>query len=162
MLAALLLAELLADLNRVLEETTSPELYATMAALRIEKDGRHVEYALAGHHPIVCLRADGGVDSWKGSGMPLGLMSGTQYETQRAELRHGDTLLIYTDGFNETADADDEELGHDALIDAVRGTPAAPLESMRDALFRVASEHGGQDDDRTLLLVRAIGDEETA
>src|SRR5262245_49134303 len=43
------LGELMMSVNRVLEQTTSPEMFSTFAALRIESAGNSVEYALTGH-----------------------------------------------------------------------------------------------------------------
>ena len=148
------LSELLGDLNEVLEGTTSPELYATLACLRIDPAGR-VEYALAGHHHIAHYRAS--ASEWQRLGhqnFPLGLLDGRTYSTDTVAPEPGDLLAVYTDGLNETTDASDAELGHEAIERTVADLAARPLGEIRQAVFDLVEKHGEQSDDRTLLLVR--------
>jgi hypothetical protein len=151
------LSSLLAELNDVLEATTSPELYATLAALRIDRSGR-LEYALAGHHHLARWRVGAAALERLGQRtFPLGLFRGRSYETGSIDLARGDLLVVYTDGLNETADADDRELGHDPIERAVLALATRPLDEIRRAVFGVVERHGAQEDDRTLLLVRFGG-----
>ena len=109
------LSELLGDLNEVLEGTTSPELYATLACLRIDPAGR-VEYALEGHHHIAHYRASASeLQRLDHRNFPLGLLDGRTYSTDTVAPEPGDLLAVYTDGLNETTDASDAELGHEAI-----------------------------------------------
>lgn len=148
------LATLLGDLNDVLEATTSAELYATLAGLRIDRAGR-AEYALAGHSAIVHHRAATGETRRLGDrSFPLGMFAGQRYRTRTVELVAGDLLAVYTDGLNETADAADVELGHEAIERTVAALAGGPLAEIRRAVFDLVEAHGLQNDDRSLLLVR--------
>ncbi len=148
------LSGLLRDLNEVLESTTSPELYLTLVGLRIDRPGR-VEYALAGHHHITHYRASASEPRRLGGrSFPLGMFDGRTYGTETAALEPGDLLAVYTDGLNETTDASDEELGHEAIERTVTALAARPLPEIRQAVFDLVEQHGEQTDDRTLLLVR--------
>jgi serine phosphatase RsbU (regulator of sigma subunit) len=69
-------------------------------------------------------------------------------------LEPGDLLVVYTDGLNETTDASDEELGHEAIERTVTALAARPLPEIRQAVFDLVEQHGEQTDDRRLLLVR--------
>jgi sigma-B regulation protein RsbU (phosphoserine phosphatase) len=148
------LARLAGELNDVLEGTTSPELYATLAAVRIHGSGQ-VEYALAGHHHIAhCRPAPARVERLGHRTFPLGLFRGRTYEVHSTALEPGDLLAIYTDGLPETADGDEQELGHEPIERTLAAMVSRPLPEIRDALFDLVSRHGAQADDRTLLLVR--------
>lgn len=148
------LADLLADLNAVLDDTTSPELYATLAVVRVAPARDRLHYAVAGHHPILLLRADGTVERLGDRGFPLGLMSGSRYDVGETAARPGDLLALYTDGLHETADAADVELGHEAIEGALRGQAPRPLAEIVEAVMALVAGHGPQLDDRTLLLAR--------
>ena len=156
------LEPLLADLHEVLEATTSTEMYATCAALRIDREGRNAECALAGHHQVVRVRANGGIERIGESNPPLGLFGTGSYATERFELSPGDLLALYTDGLNETrrgkaiarAGDDPEELGHARIESFLAQNVAAPLEELQRGLFELVESFGSHDDDRTLLLVR--------
>jgi len=148
------LAALLRDLNDVLEGTTSAELYATLVGMRIHRTGR-LEYALAGHSAILHHRAaDAQLARLGGRSLPLGLFAGKDYRTDTVQLGSGDLLAVYTDGLNETADASDAELGHDAIERVLAEGANHPLEETLRAVFERAEAHGKQTDDRTLLLIR--------
>ncbi len=148
------LSELLEDVNEVLEATTSRELYATLACLRIDPAGR-VEYALAGHHHIAHYRALASeVRRLDHRNFPLGLLDGRTYSTDTVAPEPGDLLAVYTDGLNETTNASDTELGHEAIEQTVADLAARPLGEIHQAVFDLVETHGEQSDDRTLLLVR--------
>ncbi len=148
------LSELLGDLNEVLTGTTHPGLYATLACLRIDPAGR-VEYALAGHHHIAHYRALASEVRRLGHrNFPLGLLDGRTYSTDTVAPEPGDLLAVYTDGLNETTNASDTELGHEAIEQTVADLAARPLGEIHQAVFDLVETHGEQSDDRTLLLVR--------
>lgn len=150
------LSELLGNLNEVLENTTSSELYATLACLRVERNGR-VEYALAGHHHIAHYRASTSeLRRLAHRNFPLGLLDGRTYGTATVTPEPGDLLAVYTDGLNETSDAFGAELGHQAIERTVTALAGLPLGEIRRDVFDLAERHGEQSDDRTLLLVRFL------
>ena len=64
-------------------------------------DGR-VRYCNAGHPPPSLLRADGGVESLEGSGLPLGIEEDGRHEEREVEIGLGDVLFAATDGLLET------------------------------------------------------------
>ena len=149
------LDELAGSLNDVIEATTSAALYATVAAVRIEPESGSGRYLLAGHHPILCLRAASGLIERLGDrAMPLGMMAGTTYQARPFQVAPGDLLAIYTDGLNETADDAERELGHEAIEQCLKRHADRSLEEIQQALFGLAENHGPQVDDRSLLLVR--------
>ncbi len=142
-------------LNDVLESTTTPEMYATLAALRLTQGGSELEYLLAGHHHVVVRRAARGVIERLGkAARPVGLIAGTEYVADRAQLAPGDLIAIYTDGVNETMDASDEELGHEPIERVLLQRSGEPLAELQQAIFAAADAHGPQVDDRSLVLLR--------
>ena len=68
----------------------------------------------------------------------------------------GDLLAVLTDGFMETMDRGDVELGLEPLERALGAHGALPLPELFERLLAVALEHGEQQDDRTLLLLRVL------
>ena len=59
-------------------------------------------YVNAGHNPPLLIRADGTVETLNEGGMVLGLFDSVPYAEGTAELRRGDTLLVFSDGVTET------------------------------------------------------------
>ena len=148
------LGAVLADLNDVLVDLTRPHTFATAAMLSIVSPGK-VEFALAGHPPILWLRsADGSVCRLADGGMALGIRAGERYHVGRVELAPGDVLAVLTDGFTETMDRQDRELGLSPIEATLAEHRASPLPELYERLLALARAHGPQQDDRTLLLVR--------
>ena len=149
-------AAVLADLNDVLYDLTRPNTFATAAILDLETES-HLAYALAGHPPILHLRrADGTVARLAQGGMALGIQAGERYPVGHADVRPGDLLVVLTDGFTETMDRQDRELGMAPFEAALVAHAGEPLPVLFDRLLDVARAHGPQQDDRTLLLVRIL------
>jgi sigma-B regulation protein RsbU (phosphoserine phosphatase) len=143
----------LARLNDVLDQTTSPEMYATVALMRFHHDASELEYVSAGHHPMLLLRGRS-LERLSTAHRPVGLFSGQRYESRRLRLAPGDLLAVYTDGLNEVEDPAGAALGHAAVERAIASRAGEALASIRDAVFDAARMHGAQTDDQTVLLVR--------
>jgi sigma-B regulation protein RsbU (phosphoserine phosphatase) len=148
------LGAVLADLNDVLAELTRPNTFATAAVLAFAS-GTRLAYALAGHPPILHWRStDRSVVRLGEGGMALGILPGERYVEAQVDVSPGDLLAVLTDGFPETMDRKDRELGLEPIETALAAHAGAPLPEILDRLLGVARDHGPQQDDRTLLLVR--------
>jgi sigma-B regulation protein RsbU (phosphoserine phosphatase) len=148
------LAELVGRANRIFAEATSAAAYATLATLRLHRDGR-AEIANAGHpRPLLADRR--GVRPVEGAGLPLGMFCDAKFVGHELRLAPGQTLLLYTDGWTE-ADREGEEYGIGRAAAAFRRGASLPLPELlaacRDDVDRFL---GGspRSDDLTLLAVR--------
>ncbi|MCC6678407.1 MAG: serine/threonine-protein phosphatase [Phycisphaerales bacterium] len=145
---------LLTDLNVVLAELTRPEMFATMAIIRVGPDGRG-EYGLAGHLPIYHYRAaTGEVTELPNEHLPLGVEAEEVFCSGEVLVAPGDTLVVFTDGLMEVRNAAGRELGLAAIREVVRSRGGGTLEELRDAILGIARGHGAQADDQSVLLVR--------
>jgi sigma-B regulation protein RsbU (phosphoserine phosphatase) len=148
------LPELFKRANELFAEATSSVSYATLAALRLNGEGRY-SIANAGHpRPLL---ADGrGVRPIEGGGLPLGLFCDSTYAERELRLQPGQTLLLYTDGWTEGA-KDDREFGIGRAAAALRRNAGLPLPELLAACraeldrFLDGSSRG---DDLTLVGVR--------
>lgn len=158
------LGALVDDLNSVLSDLTQPHMFATLACVRCTARASpavqiEVEYALAGHLPILIIRADGGVEELHNQALPLGVVPGERCASGRTTLAHGDLLAMYTDGLNESRDQNGRELGlpavRDIIVRAATGAGAsAPLRTIHDAVLAAVRARAAQTDDQSLVLIR--------
>jgi sigma-B regulation protein RsbU (phosphoserine phosphatase) len=89
--------------------------------------------------------------------VPVGLVLHANWSEATANLARGDLLCVYTDGFTEATNADDEEFGLARMEKALTSRLSQPAREISDALYgEVAAFAGGvpQYDDQTLLIVR--------
>ena len=143
-----------ASVSDVLEQLTPSDVFVTGVFLRLDASGARAEAVLAGHHPMVVVRADGAVELVDNESLPMGVIDGESYVLRTVDLAPGDLLAVYTDGFDETADRANVQLGHDAVRQCLAEGARGPLRGAAEALFELAATHGPQQDDRSLLLLR--------
>src|SRR6185295_5614285 len=116
-----------------------------------------VEYALAGHPPILHYRESSrDIARLAMDQFPLGLMPGGCYSSQRVAYSPRDVFLMLTDGISEVPDANDDEFGLDRLEELLRQHAAQPLPQLWESIMGDVRRHGAQQDDQTLLLLRIL------
>ena len=103
-------AEVCAHLNKLILGDLETELYFTMAIATIEPSTGEVTLAQAGHpHPMI-LRNDGTTEAVGGSGLPIGLIDGAQYDQVTlhvpARRSEGAAIAPIYDGGGEEFDDD--------------------------------------------------------
>jgi serine phosphatase RsbU (regulator of sigma subunit) len=147
------ISSFLDDLNTVLYPLKSSAMYVTAACVRGKADGV-IEYAVAGHLPILCVRADGAIDEITTPQVPVGMFENYAFGSASFQLARGELLALLTDGLVEVFDAADHELGLDAIKSLLASNGRRPLNEISDAIVAKARAHGAQLDDQTLLLIR--------
>ena len=99
--------------SRVFCESTLPTQYATLVCGRADSDGS-VEICNAGHLPPLLLQ-NGELSRLEATGLPLGIFCTESFRVTKMQMKKGDTLLLYTDGFSETNGSDGSEFRIDRL-----------------------------------------------
>lgn len=134
-------AELLTELNVRLARDSRFGIFTTL--LYLVADGREqvIEYASAGHHPILRRRsATGEIDSLPGErGMPLGLFDHAEFPLNRLVLEKGDVLYLYTDGITEARNSKGEEFKLEGLMHSLEA-PCANAQTYAEQVFRDLSQ----------------------
>jgi serine phosphatase RsbU (regulator of sigma subunit) len=151
------LGEILQDVNRVLADLTDPTMFATLSCLRIRtrEGGADIEYALAGHLPILHIMAlGGGIRELPNESLPLGIEPTERYVSGHTQAATGDVLVLMTDGLMEVQGRDGHELGSKPLFGIVGECAGSELQEMHRRIMARVDGHGAQLDDQTLALVR--------
>jgi serine phosphatase RsbU (regulator of sigma subunit) len=142
------------DLNRVLFQVKGDGMFATIAALRFHGDGA-VEVAVAGHLPVLRVRAGSGeVEVLPNEQLPLGILEDTSFWSRTVIGDSGDLFVLLTDGLTEVENEKGEELGWERIRDIAVERRSRPLGEIHDEIIRLVTSHGRQEDDQTLALIR--------
>jgi serine phosphatase RsbU (regulator of sigma subunit) len=145
---------LLESADRVLPSVKGPDMYATLALLYFD-GSTHAEYASAGHVPILHYRHRTSDTVWLSmEQFPLGLIPGSRYQSQCVSYSPRDVFLILTDGITEVVNETDEEFGLARLELLLRQHAAQPLSRIWELIMSEVRQHGAQQDDQSLLLLR--------
>jgi sigma-B regulation protein RsbU (phosphoserine phosphatase) len=150
------LRNLVSDLNRLLPQVKSPGMFATLAALRFD-GSKDVEYVSAGHVPLLHFRKKSNdVIRHYAQQFPLGLLACDAPFSRSIRFEPGDIFLLPTDGAVETGEERDLEIGLKILARTLRQFHQDPLAEILEMLKDEIRRHGPENDDRTLLLLRAL------
>jgi Stage II sporulation protein E (SpoIIE) len=148
-------AELLRDLNDVLQPVTAPANYLTFAY--VGGAGEDVNFALAGHLPILHYRKQGKtIAELSDSNLPIGMFKDQTFAISKISLQPGDLLALITDGFTEVFDKQDKEIGLEDFKSALAACAEKPLPQIYQELRARTLSFGRQTDDQTMLLIRRL------
>ncbi len=154
-------AEICARASRLLYERTPAAKYATCFFAVLDLARHRLTYVNAGHNPALVVPGDGGPAAWLSSnGPPIGILPAATYAEGTVDLAVGDTVVMYTDGFTEAEDPDEEEYGTERLRAVVEASRRASLAELAAAVAVDLDAHVRGvpfADDRTLVLLRRVG-----
>ncbi len=152
------LGAMLRSLNHfVVENLASSTFFFTMAAVRLDRSCRSLQFAGAGHPPAMIIRRGESPRLLESRSGILGLFEDAvdTESTIESAVESGDRVLIYTDGLTENFNLQREMLGVEGLSEIVRNAADLPLPDMkRKILDRVAAWRcGPATDDVSVVLV---------
>jgi sigma-B regulation protein RsbU (phosphoserine phosphatase) len=114
-------------------------------------------YCNAGHNPPFLLRANGKTEFLRNGGPVLGPTPDATYTRGYVQLGTGDLLCMYTDGIIEAHDKQDREFSTERLVRVVKANRAKSAQEIgQEVLSRVAKWGRADEDDRTIVIVKAI------
>ena len=156
------LAHILKGINGHLHHACKRKVFVTLAAIVVDPAGGPVEYARAGHNPIIWRRTRRGETLMvKPGGLGLGLAGSEQFSRclriDRLEVEPGDAVILYSDGVTEAVNATLDQFGEDRLIRSVEQTDGLNAEETRAAILSDLAAFTGTTparDDVTLVALR--------
>lgn len=155
-------AQILHHLNHVMHtDLENSSRFVTLFYGEYNPVNRTLAYSNAAHNPPLLWRAaTNTVVRLDTVGMLLGLDIDTSYYEEKTQLHPGDTILYYTDGVTDAANATGERFDEDNLINALkwacRNCPSAEaiLDYLLDMLHRFVGRDRRTDDDVTVVVMR--------
>lgn len=148
--------EVLRRVNFVLHGIANANQFMTMFCAILDGRRMQIEYASAGHPPVLLMRS-GDAEKLDERGLVLGVLDDTSYESTIISLQPGDLLALYTDGVSEAIDDSRQMFGVEGISAIAsqyqKEKVAAILEHVWSGLQQHLSEKSAPDD-RTLALLR--------
>jgi phosphoserine phosphatase RsbU/P len=140
--------------------------FATAIILSFHRVKGRLAFSNAGHLPPLWYHAAQRTWGWleetpdaqakRISGLPVGLIPGTDYRQTVVTLKPRDLLVLYTDGITEAENEAGQDLGREQLLDWAGQAPAdSPRAVGENLLQRLESFRGRfRNDDETLLVLQ--------
>ena len=151
--------------NRALVDATDPDSYATVIHLDLELATGAATWLNMGHPPPFILRASGTSDGPRGHYLQgprnrvLGWFDDPGLEQGSVQVRPGDRLVLYTDGWLEAKSVEGESFGEHRFAEALTRLGILDGEALVNELVREVERFaaGKLDDDLTMLVVEFLG-----
>jgi sigma-B regulation protein RsbU (phosphoserine phosphatase) len=128
-------SQVAAELNRRFPLIEQSGQYFTLLYGILEVSSRRFRYVRAGHPAPVAVSGHSARSLDTGGGVPIGVTADAHYEDEESHLAPGDSLLLFSDGLDETRNDQGEEFGMERLLQtASRSVPngiRAAVEGLR-------------------------------
>ena len=160
-------------MNTMASRGNTTGMFATLFVGVLDLATGLLSYSNAGHEkPIIVTGKDMRYLSMTAN-VPIGIVEGKEYKTQKADIAAGDMILLYTDGLTEAMNAGEELFGLKRVESAICGDvgmnaddknrelPAfAGPQQLLDTMSHAVSEFvngAEQSDDLTMLVIKYKG-----
>jgi len=152
------LGDMLRQLNSlVMKSIGSAVFFFTLAAARVDRSGRRMVFAGAGHPPAMIVQPGEEPRLLESRSMVLGTLPDAvdAQATLDVDLQPGDRIVLYTDGITDVFNSNGDILGIEGVEKFVRETALLPFQQMKQGILdRVAAwGEGPPADDMSLVLV---------
>ncbi len=146
------------QLNAAMHRSTRGRRFVTLFLGCLELETGELHYVNAGHNPPLLLHTGGELEALTAGGLMLGAFPRLGFESGRAQLAPGDTLLIYSDGLSEAgASQGDTMFGEERIEALLRELAGAEPEVIVAGMMAAARNFCAPlppDDDLTVLVAR--------
>lgn len=138
--------------DSVMRQILGEEQYLTACYVQINHHTGRLSVINAGHPPVILTRASGSVETVKLDSGPLGVFSSAVLERKDLQMRRGDRLFLYTDGFIESSAGAGRGEGLERLTAACREHRNAPLDDTARLIAEVMWPDAAAAQDDLLLM----------
>lgn len=143
--------------NRAVYEDTRADEFVTLFYGVLNAEDRMLTYVNAGHNTAVLVR-DGEIRHLEPSGPPVGILPNLLAGEERLQLKSGDVVVIFTDGYPDAPGADGESFGEERVLEVLRSAgeltaveTIARLNAIVESFNDASADYG---DDRTMVVVK--------
>lgn len=154
-------AQTLRLVNRLLVDTNDSGMFVTVLYGSLNLTTGEIDYARAGHEIPILRSASGERTTLPyAPGMPLGIMDRPMIDRQKAVIRPGDLLLLYTDGVTDGLTLGSDAVGTGRLEQMMADWKDMTAQQICTEISQAVKKHQNghpQFDDVTLVAIRGTG-----
>ncbi len=151
-------AEILRRVNDEAVQNNEACMFVTVFLAVLNIKTGEIKFANAGHNPPLIAKNNNDISFLQlDNGCALGVVENPDFITERLVLRHGDLILLYTDGVTEAFNKNGEEFSEDRLENEFVSIANLPAEQIvSEVIGKVSLFSSGipQSDDITVLALR--------
>ena len=140
-------------MNDTMAEQNEQNMFVTLFLGVLDFKTGELEYCNAGHNAPILGRNKLDVKP----NLPLGILAGYTYESQRTQMHPNDILFLYTDGLTEAENARHEQYGEERMLHTLAAMTDSRPRQIVDAMTQEVAQFvdgAEQSDDLTILAIR--------
>ena len=153
------LGSFMARINKATCAKCPSNRFITFFFTTLDSNTGELAFANAGHNPPFVIRADGSGEMLEGGGPVLGILPIATYSEMKAQLDHGDMLVLYSDGVTEACNVEFDEFGEDRFMAVLAEHRHEPANVILQAVMKALNEFAAgapQADDITLVVAKRL------
>jgi sigma-B regulation protein RsbU (phosphoserine phosphatase) len=139
------------------DELTSSGMFATLFLGVFDPKNRTLNYANAGHSPVIIRPQDGSARLLEAGSVPVGVFPEASVEEKELFLNPGDLLVVASDGLNEARNTDGDLFSIERVlynVDKSAEQTAAEIGHLLLAAVSAFSVGNPQSDDQTCVVIK--------
>ena len=149
--------ELLRQINIDLMDRLGEGRFVSVCYLLVEPNTDRIVYTNAGHNPPYLVRTGGEIETLEASGVPLGILPDTEYETHEQRVTPGDLVALYSDGVTECMNSKRDQFGDERFIEVLKANKTKRASEIVDAVLLAVDTFREEEpfsDDMTLMILK--------
>lgn len=151
--------QILRNVNRYLLKRRAPGMFVTLLYGILDCRTGAFKYSRAGHPPPIVLGDQGEVIEMRmGEGQPLGIFEEVELDSQVVIIPRGGTVLLFSDGLSEAADAQGIPFGFERIWRELAEQRSQSAKGICKKLWEAVNTHSAemphQDDFVTVVVKR--------
>ncbi len=154
------LGKLFGNLNRHLTRDSRDEFFMTLFYGVLDGETRSFHWISAGHGPVFWFRGQKQIENLPSSGIPLGILEDTPFESLPPSILHpGDILLIGTDGIWETVNPLGKMYGTGRLCTTLQNCSDKSAGEIHETIINdlcAFRAEAPQEDDITMVIIKTV------
>ncbi len=151
--------ELLRQTNVDLLDRVGEGRFISMFYVILEPQVCRLTYANAGHNPPLVVKKEGETTDLQVSGIPLGILSNTEYQAFEQMISPGDLVVLYSDGITECMNKSGDQFEEKRLREVLKENRAKPAAEILEAIVLAVDAFREDElisDDMTLVVLKRL------
>jgi sigma-B regulation protein RsbU (phosphoserine phosphatase) len=148
---------ILSQINNAMSDQNDQNMFVTLFVGVLSLDSGELNYCNAGHNAPIVMHNGHWSEINVLPNLPIGVLSGFDYQAQEMQLSFNDLLFLYTDGLTEAENMQHEQFGEVRMMETLQPLmtlrPRHIVENMRAKVAAFAG-NATQSDDLTMLAIR--------
>ena len=131
-------------------------MFATIFLGVLNAETGIISYVNAGHQAPLIIDASGVRHELRGTGFPVGILPGSRFKVEQAQLQPGQALIAYTDGVTEALSPEGRLYSRNRFLSLLPTTPTAAADLIAGIETDLShhTRNAPQSDDITMIVVR--------